>query len=559
MSDQVPRAEQIFAKAVEIGDPAVRRVHLDRECVGNEPLRAEVESLLAAYDQAGEFLTESLLVAPAAAFRHLRSGRHLAGPADRMAVTAGTKVRYVGDYELLGEIGSGGMGVIYKARQLSLNRVVAVKMVLAGQLASNAEVKRFRAEAQAAARLDHPNIIPIYEVGEHDGQHYYSMRLVEGKSLAQKIEGKELTVADGKEAARLLAKVAHAVHYAHQQGVLHRDLKPGNILIDAHNEPQVTDFGLARCLKTHSSLTLSGSVLGTPSFMAPEQAAGKAKHVTEAADVYSLGAVLYYLLTARPPFVADSALSTMVQVLESDVISPRAVNPRIPPDLEQVCLRCLEKRPEHRYASAAALAEDLERHLRDEPVTVQPTRLGLRLRNWGRRYPALAYRLPVLALCAAISQLNYHLQHPIPASVHARIIGALALWAIVSALCQWALHRHWHVDTIRFVWAAADVGVVTAVLQMDQGLHGPLVAIYAALVAASGLWFRVPLVLFTTVISVLGYGFLLADNWWRGGSLEQPHWHVIYVVALSVVGLVVAYQVHRVRALSRFYEQRFLQ
>jgi eukaryotic-like serine/threonine-protein kinase len=393
-------------------------------------------------------------------------------------------------------------------------------------------------------------------VGEHEGQHYFSMRLVEGKNLAEKIESRELRISDGKEAARIIAKVARAVHYAHEQGVLHRDLKPGNILLDMQNEAHVTDFGLARCLKTQSSLTLSGSVLGTPSFMAPEQAAGKTKHVTEAADIYSLGAVLYYLLTGRPPFLADSPLSTMVQVLESDVISPRAVNPRISPELEQVCLRCLEKRTEHRYASAAALAEDLERHLRDEPITMQPARLGLRLRNWGRRFPALAYRLPVLALCAAISQINYHFHHPVPPWVHARIIGALFLWAAVSALCQWASHRQWHVGLVRFVWAGADVGLVTVVLQLDRGFQGPLIAIYAAVVAASGLWFRVSLVLFTTGMAVLGYGLLLVDNWLQGGRIEQPHWHIIFVVGLMVTGFIVAYQVHRVRALSRFYEQR---
>lgn len=305
-----------------------------------------------------------------------------------------------------------------------------------------------------------------------------------------------------------------------------------------------------------SSLTLSGSVLGTPSFMAPEQAAGKTEHVTEAAEIYSLGAILYYLLAGRPPFVADSALSTLVQVLESDVISPRAVNPRVSPELEQVCLRCLEKRPEYRYASAAELAEDLERYVRDNPVTMQRARLGLRLRNWARRHPALAYRLAVLALCAAVSQVNYHIQHPLPPMLQAKIIGALVLWAVVSVLCQWALHRDWRVDLIRFFWAGTDVGLVTVVLQMDKGFHGPLVAIYTAVVAASGLWFRVPLVLFTTGMAVLAYGLLLLDNGLQGGRLAQPHWNIIYVTALIVTGFIVAYQVHRVRALSRFYEQR---
>jgi serine/threonine-protein kinase len=556
MSERSRTIEAILAAAAEIAEPSARAAYVARICAEDQSLRCEVESLLAAHDQAGDFLQESLVIGRESAAERAHLPPSPAPQSAGLPPKAGTKVRYLGDYELLEEIGSGGMGVIYKARQCSLNRVVAVKMIVAGHLASSADVKRFHAEAQAVASLHHPNIIPIYEVGEHEGQHYFSMRLVEGQNLAEKIHRKELRIADGKEAARVVAKVARAVHYAHGQGVLHRDLKPANILLDADNEPHVADFGLARSLKTHSSLTHTGSVLGTPSFMAPEQAAGKTKHVTEAADIYSLGAVLYDLLAGRPPFVADSPLSTMVQVLESDVISPRAVNPRVSTDLEHVCLRCLEKRPELRYATAADLAEDLERYLRDEPVALQPARLGLRMRTWARRHPALAYRYAVLALCAISSQVNYYLQHPVSPSLQTEIIGALVFWAIISAVCQAALHRHWYTSLVRFLWAGADVALVTAVLLMDKGFHGPLIAVYGAVIAASGLWFRVPLVLFTTGMSVLGYGILLTDNLMKGGRIQQPHWHFIYVLGLIVTGFIVAYQVHRVRALSQFYGQR---
>jgi len=311
--------------------------------------------------------------------------------------------RPFGDYEILAEIAHGGMGVVYKARQTSLHRTVALKMVAAGQLASPGAVRRFHTEAESAANLDHPNIVPIYEIGEHDGQHYFTMKLVPGASLAQRLAEFTLAPADSAEAhksalvrsqahklAALLTKVAEAVHYAHQRGILHRDLKPGNILIDESGQPHVTDFGLAKRVEADTHLTLSGEIMGTPAYMAPEQAAGNVRQVTTAADVFSLGVILYQLLTGRVPFPGATPVEVLHAVIHQEPPAPRALNPVAPRDLETVCLKCLEKDPTKRYGSAREVAEELGRFVRGEPIQARPVSRAEKVWRWSRRNPALA-------------------------------------------------------------------------------------------------------------------------------------------------------------------------
>jgi len=310
-------------------------------------------------------------------------------------------LRRFGEYELLEEIARGGMGVVYKARQVSLNRTVAVKMILAGQLASAADVQRFRAEAESAARLQHPNIVAIHEIGQHQGQDYFSMDFVEGQNLAEFVGQKPLPP---KQAANYLKTISEAIHYAHQQGILHRDLKPSNILIDPSGQPRITDFGLAKQMKGDSDLTVSGQVLGSPNFMPPEQAAGKRLQIGPPSDVYSLGAIVYYLLTARPPFIAESMTGTLQQVVNNDPPSPRLLNPGIPRDLETICLKCLEKSPVRRYGTAKDLVDELGRFLEGKPILARAAGRAEKGWRWCQRNPLVAgFATATLVLLLALA------------------------------------------------------------------------------------------------------------------------------------------------------------
>jgi WD40 repeat protein/tRNA A-37 threonylcarbamoyl transferase component Bud32 len=310
---------------------------------------------------------------------------------------------FFGDYTILGEIAAGGMGVVYHARQRRLNRTVALKMIRAGALAKEEEIRRFRIEAEAAANLDHPNIVPIYELGECDGRHYFSMKLVAGRSLAEfNTQCPARTGQWFQRAAGLMTKIALAVQHAHDRGVLHRDLKPQNILIDESGEPHVTDFGLAKLLDKGSSETIADAIMGTPKYMAPEQASGRTRDVTTAADVYSLGAILFALLAGDPPFHGGSVMEILEKVRSEPAPDPTTLNPAVPKDLATICLKCLEKEPPHRYPSARALAEEINRWLAGEPIQARPTTTLERSVKWVRRNPRLAAALG-LALVSALA------------------------------------------------------------------------------------------------------------------------------------------------------------
>ncbi len=469
---------------------------------------------------------------------------------------AGELPRDFGPYELIREIGRGGMGVVYEARQKGLDRSVAVKMILAGHLASPELVRRFQAEARAAARLRHSNIVHIHDVGQFNGQDFFAMEYIEGQSLAERIKQGPIDI---PTAVRLVAAVARAVEHLHQQGIVHRDLKPSNILLDAEGMPYVTDFGLAKIFAEGTDMTATGVIAGTPSYMAPEQASGRRAAVTPATDIYSLGAILYELLTGVPPFHAESPLDTLMEVLGGDPATPRSINPRIPRGLELICLKCLAKEPTERYSSAAALADDLDRFARGEPLLVRPPTVVQRFWSWTRRKPALASRLGGLGVFYIIEMVN-SATGAVDSSFHRPVSLVVALWIVVSVVCQRLLEsRRWSFPA-RYVWGTLDSLALLTVLLLGNGAASALVVGYPLVIVASGLWFRVRFVWFMTVLSLLSYGVLLVDFYfyWQPEELCQGVFasydrHIIFASSLIVLGAVVSYLVERVRILSSFY------
>jgi serine/threonine protein kinase len=474
--------------------------------------------------------------------------------------------RRFGDYELLEEIGRGGMGVVYRARQISLNRTVALKMILSGAMASAADLARFRAEAESAGALDLPHIVPVYSVDEFEGRPYFAMKWVDGTTLARRL-------ADGpmppREAARILAPVCRAIHAAHERGVLHRDLKPSNVLLDRAGLPHITDFGLAKRIPIspaaepgsyHSrveSLTNTGAILGTPSYMPPEQAAGNRGRIGPASDVYSLGAILYQMLTGRPPFQAATAVDTLLQVLEQDPLPPRLVNPQADRELELIALKCLQKPVELRYATAAALADDLERYLAGEPIAARSgalsavisrwfsaTHQAAVLENWGLLW--MWHSLALIVLCVSTNWLQWQ-------EIDSRL-PYLAIWTM--GLWTWAGI---------FWWLRGRAGPVTFVER--QIAH-----VWGASVAASVLLFLIealldfPVLKLSPVLALIGgIGFVVKAGMLSGSFYFQAAamfgtaalMALFPNVALTIYGIVSAacffvpglkYHVQRVRA-----------
>src|SRR5579875_426019 len=322
----------------------------------------------------------------------------LSAHTDGATLTSGGELPRLPGYEIEKELGRGSMGVVYKARHLKLNRVVALKMLLYAEQADDSERRRFQAEAQALARLKHPNIVPIYEIGEHQGRPFFALEYLEGGTLAERLKRQPLSV---EEAVKLTATLARAIHAAHEAHIVHRDLKPANILLTSDGTAKISDFSLAKQLDAETLRTQSGAIFGTPAYMAPEQASGRSKAIGPAADIHALGAILYELLTGQPPFRGLTLLDVLQQVQSTEPISLRRLTPKLPRDLETICHKCLRKAPEARYRTALELAQDLERFLRREPIRARPVPVWERGLKWVRRHPAAAAFLAILWLAVA--------------------------------------------------------------------------------------------------------------------------------------------------------------
>ena len=558
MTDTPSSLEQIFFEALECSSDSEREKYLYQICGENLKMRKEVEDLLRANELSdrngfleqipnlrepdhqdpvklqGEPTHWGLIVD--ATISPSQKNRFRALP------TADQLPREFGDYELLEKIAHGGMGVVYKARHNSLNRIVAIKMILIGAMANEDEIRRFYNEAEATAQLDHPNIVPVFDVGCHEGQHYFSMSFISGESLADKLKRGPLPC---REAANCVLRIANAVQTAHEMGIVHRDLKPGNVLIDTDHEPKVTDFGLAKRLEANSELTATGTIIGTPGFMPPEQANGNLHQINARSDVYSLGAVLYATLTGKAPFEGQNQLETIFQVLQDEPKPLRSIDKSIPHDLQVICMKCLEKDPALRYESANDLAEDLRLFLAGEPILAKSD-FYRRFRKWTIKEPTLAAHLGAILVMMLLIVINYFIFGNDNAAFDRLILDELILiaWAGVAFFLQKSINRLPDLSNyLSLFWAAVNPLIATALICVNAKPQTLLYFLFFLLVITTGFFRRVDLVIATTLTSILGYLILQLPE----TSMENVQdSHVpVFVLAIIVAGLMQAFQVRR--------------
>jgi len=461
-------------------------------------------------------------------------------PLPDMPVSESTVIgQTFGKYEIVTELGRGGMGIVYQARHVELGRDVALKMLTAGIYATVDQRRRFLTEARLAARIRHPRIVSIHDAGELHGQLFFTMDLIAGQDLATCLKAGLLPLRD---AVQLLSTVAGSVQHLHEQGILHRDLKPSNILIDNAGEAHLMDFGLAHGDDRESAATVTGTILGTPSYMPPEQALGRVRDIDLRSDVYSLGAILYELLTGKPPFVGESRIGTLLMVLEREPVRPRVHRASIPRDLEQICLRCLEKDPARRYATAQALANDLSGWLAGERIVTPEDGWIRRTQRAIRRYPAAGYRCVVLlsTLCCVLLRCA---ASPAYLSYYVPVILGLVSWTGLSVFWEWRGRRapedHW----IGYAFTLTDTLLLTLLLLMTENVDKATVGAYLFLVTVSGLWLDVILLRLSGLAALVGYATLLQFS-----ATEVPL-HVAAIMAVLIMSTVAIseFQVRRLK------------
>jgi tRNA A-37 threonylcarbamoyl transferase component Bud32 len=455
-----------------------------------------------------------------------------------------------GDYRLIEEVGRGGMGVVYRAEQISLGRQVAVKMILKDQLASESERQRFFAEARATARLQHTGIVPVYDVGEIDGRPYFAMQYIQGRTLQELINTHSV---DERQSVRVVAMIAQAVDFAHQNGILHRDIKPSNILVDSNGIARLTDFGLAKHTDAGESLTRTGVVLGTPSYMSPEQASGRMGNISPASDVYSLGSVLYHALTGRPPFVGKTTMDMLLQVMEQDPPNPRLLNPKIDRDLEMVLVRCLQKPPDLRYPSAAKLASDLNAYLKDEPISARSGQFAQVVARWFRE----THHAPVLENWGLLWM--WHSLVLVIASVltellqwsNAGVVSYPLLWTVglgAWAAVFWALRRRMGPVTfverqIAHVWGAAMIGIA-ALFPVEWALGLAPLTLTPLLAVITGMMFFIKAGILSGVFYIQAASLFVAG----AAMLAWPQVaHLIFAVVAGLCFFIPGLKYYRLR------------
>jgi len=516
--------------------PEVLDAYLDALQAGD---RACAEALLTAHPQ---------LDAWTACLRGLEGlAASFLGVPEEIATTSPGLPRIFGPYELLAELGRGGMGVVYRARHLHLGRDVAVKFLTAGNGATDEQRRRFLAESRLAARIRHPRIVSIHDAGDHDGQLWCAMDLVDGDDLAALLRDGPMPL---KEAVGLVAEIARAVQHLHDHGILHRDVKASNILLDRHGTPFLTDFGLAR--GDDGDATATGTVLGTPASMSPEQAAGRVREIDARADVYGLGTVLYEALGGTPPFGGESAIDTLLDVLERDPLPPSHWNPEVPPPLDRICLRCLEKSPARRPATAAALADLLESWLSGGRIAHPDDAFAERIARLVRRHPAAGFRLVGITGTIAVIVVRC-LANPETVGFYVPVIAGLALWGALAV--GWEIlamprrgggiarpARRWRCSPAAAL-VLTDVVSVTVLLALVAGKSGPLLAVYPLLVTATGLWLDRRLVRVVTIACLAAHATLLV------ATPGPVIWHVALILDVLIVctAAITEFQIGRIR------------
>lgn len=457
--------------------------------------------------------------------------------------------KFLADYEILEEIDRGGMGVVYKARHQRLNRIVALKLIRSGELASEEEVRRFMREAEAAAALTHPGIVPIYEVGQFHGLVYYTMAYIEGDSLADIVAQGAMDPAD---AVRITHKLCVAVEFAHQSGIYHRDLKPANVLINEHGQPVIIDFGLAKVVQQDQSLTATGQILGTPAYMTPEHASGREKDAGPAADVYALGAILYCLCAGQPAFSGPTPFDVLLQVLDRRPPNPSKLNKRVSKEIDVVCLRSLEKQPELRYPTATALAADLQRILKGEMIDKPQENIWQSLIKWWQREPILVAHVAGIGTTMLIVVAAYILRAEFSELFYYRL-GLLSIWLAASFALQYWVYRAPWTHVAIFSWLAVDALIYTTLIAFARPPRSMLLIGYPMMIVASALHYQRRFTVTKTALCILGFMVL----GWRFplDDFVKLDFSAIFVCGLTVICLCLIAMINRVRGFSRFYEE----